>query len=293
MDVGLIGIGNMGRGVALSLLRAGHGVTVYNRTAERAQRLAGEGAVVAESIRDACRPGVVLTMLADDAAVESAVAQNGGILASLQTGGLHVSLSTISVALSDRLTALHHGAGQEYAAAPVFGRPDAAEAGRLAVVVAGPAASIERARPLFEALGPTLKAIEGRPALANVVKLCGNFLLASAIESLAEAFALARSSGVEPAELLEFLTGTMFPAPVYRNYGGLMVESRYEPAGFAARLGAKDVSLVLEAAAAAGAQMPVASLVHSRLTTAIDRGHGEKDWAVLGRVAAEDAGLET
>jgi 3-hydroxyisobutyrate dehydrogenase-like beta-hydroxyacid dehydrogenase len=293
MDAGLIGIGSMGRGIALSLLRGGHRLTVYNRTAERAQRLAADGALVAASIHEACQAGVVLTILADDAAVEGVVSQEGGILASLPPGGLHVSLSTISVALSERLATIHHAAGQEYVAAPVFGRPDAAEASRLAIVAAGSAAAVERARPLFEALGPTLKVIDGRPSLANVVKLCGNFLLASVIESLAEAFALARTSGVEPAELLDFLTGTMFPAPVYRGYGGLMVESRYEPAGFAARLGAKDVSLVLQAAERAGAQMPVANLVHGRLVRAIDRGYGEQDWAVLGRLAAEDAGLES
>src|SRR6201996_6069157 len=156
MDVGLIGLGGMGTGMAKSLLRAGHRVTVFNRTQPRAEALRADGATVAASIAEACRSGIVMTMVADDAALESQVFGDGGILASLPHGGIHISCSTIGVALSDRLTAAHSAAGKEFISCPVFGRPDAAEAGRLAVVAAGPVDAVNRCKPLFEAFGPKL-----------------------------------------------------------------------------------------------------------------------------------------
>jgi 3-hydroxyisobutyrate dehydrogenase-like beta-hydroxyacid dehydrogenase len=232
-----------------------------------------------------------MTMLADDPAVEGAVYGDAGILKSLRKGGVHISLSTIGVRLSERLTAEHAKAGQEYVAAPVFGRPDAAEGGRLTVAAAGRRETLERYKPLFKAMGPKLFMVGERPALANVVKLSGNFLIASAVESLSEAIAFARKSGVDAAVLLEFLTGTLFAAPVYKTYGTIIVEGKYEPAGFALPLGLKDVRLVLQAAEAQNVAMPVASVVRDRMLTALARGHEKKDWSVIGRVAAEDAGL--
>ncbi len=204
MDVGLIGLGGMGTGMAKSLLRAGHAVTVFNRTRARADALRANGATVAATIADACRTGIVMTMVADDAALESQVFGDTGILASLPRGGIHISCSTIGVALSDRLTAAHSAAGQEFISCPVFGRPDAAEAGRLAVVAAGPAAAVNRCKPLFEAFGPKLLIAGEKPSLANVVKLSGNFLIASVLESLSEAIAFARKSGVDAATLSGF-----------------------------------------------------------------------------------------
>jgi len=291
MDVSLLGLGRMGAGIARSLLRAGHHVTVYNRTRERADALGAEGALVAASVAEACRNEVVFTMVADDAALEAMVFGTGGILASLPRGGAHVSLSTIGVALSDKLTAEHAKAGQGYVAAPVFGRPEAAAAGRLAVVAAGPDEIIQGCKPLFAAMGPSLYVAGDRPAMANVVKLCGNFLIASVLETLSEAIAFARKSGVDAADLLNFLTAGLFNAPVYKTYGNLIVQGQHEPAGFLLPLGLKDVRLVLEAAEAAGVPMPVASVLRDRFLTAIARGHQEKDWSVIGRVAAEDAGL--
>ena len=291
MDAGLIGLGKMGAGIARSLLRGGHRLTVYNRTASRAEALRGEGARVAGSIGEACGAGVVLTMLADDAALESIVYGDGGVLASLPAGGLHISLSTISVALSDRLAADHARAQQAYLAAPVFGRPEAAAAAGLIIVAAGLASSVERAKPLFAAMGPRLVTFGEKPSSANVVKLSGNFLLSSVIESLAETIALARKSGIDPAALHDFLTSTLFNAPVYKTYGAMIVEGRHEPAGFEATLGLKDVRLVLQAAESASVPMPMASVVHDRFVTAIARGNANKDWSVLGRLAAEDAGL--
>jgi 3-hydroxyisobutyrate dehydrogenase-like beta-hydroxyacid dehydrogenase len=291
MDAGLIGLGKMGSGIAKSLLRAGHHVTVYNRTQSRAEALRADGAVVAGSPAEACRNDVVFTMVADDAALESLVFAEGGILASLPRGAVHVSLSTISVALSDKLAAEHARAGQGYLAAPVFGRPEAAEAGRLAVVVGGAEALVQKCKPLFEAMGPKLFVVGERPSMANVVKLSGNFLIAAVLESLAEALAFARKSGVDAGALMEFLTATLFNAPVYKTYGELIVQGKHEPAGFALPLGLKDVRLVLQAAEAASVPMPIASVVRDRFITAMARGNQDKDWSVIGRVAAEDAGL--
>jgi 3-hydroxyisobutyrate dehydrogenase-like beta-hydroxyacid dehydrogenase len=291
VDAGLIGLGKMGNGIARNLLRGGHALTVYNRTVERAEALRNDGARIASSVADACGSGVVLTMVADDAALESVVYGERGILASLPAGGVHISLSTISVALSDRLAADHARAPQEYVAAPVFGRPEAAASAALIVVAAGPTTGIERAKPLFSEMGSKLVVLGEKPSLANVVKLCGNFLFVCVIETLAEAFAFARKSGVDPTVLYDFLTSTMFSTPIYKMYGSMITRDKYEPAGFETRLGFKDVRLVLQAAESAAVPMPVASVIHDRLVTAIARGNAEKDWSVLGRIAAEDAGL--
>lgn len=233
MDVSLLGLGSMGTGIAKSLLRAGHRVTVFNRTRARAEALRSSGAVVAPSLPEAARGEIVFTMVADDTALESFVFGAGGILASLPHGGVHVSLSTISVALSDKLAAEHAKAGQGYVAAPVFGRPEAAEGGKLAVVAAGPQTLIEKCQPLFSAMGPHLYIAGERPSLANVVKLSGNFLIATVLESLSEVVAFARKAGADPTALLDFLTAGLFNAPVYKNYGRLILQEQFEPAGFA------------------------------------------------------------
>jgi 3-hydroxyisobutyrate dehydrogenase-like beta-hydroxyacid dehydrogenase len=291
MDVGLIGLGRMGAGIAKSLLRAGHRVTVYNRTRERAEALRKDGATVASSIAEACRGDAVLTMLADDAAVEAVVFGENGVLKSLARGQAHISLSTISVALSDRLAAEHSRAGQEFIASPVFGRPEAAEQAKLAVVVAGSKAAVERFNPLWEAIGQKLLVIGEQPSKANVVKLTGNFLIATVLESLGEALAFARKSGVDATALLDFLTSTLFNAPVYKTYGALIVEGKHDHVGFALPLGFKDVRLVMQAAEARAVPMPIASVLHDRFVTAMARGYERMDWSVIGQVAAEDAGL--
>jgi len=291
MEIGLIGLGRMGTGIAKSLLRSGHRLTVFNRTRARAESLQSDGANIAGSVAEACRSSVVFTMVADDAALEALVFGESGVLSSLRKDSIHVSLSTISVALSDRLSAEHAKAAQQFVAAPVFGRPEAAESAKLSVVVAGPSASVERCKPLFESMGPKLLVVGERPSMANVVKLCGNFLIATVLESLAESLTFARKSGVDPQMLLDFLTTTMFTAPVYKSYGELIVQGKHEPAGFALPLGLKDVRLVLQAAESAGVPMPIASVLRDRFITALARGNQDKDWSVIGRVAAEDAGL--
>lgn len=292
MEIGFIGLGNMGRGMAQNLISAGHSVTVWNRTAGRADDLQKLGARVATSPAEVARMGIVVTMVADDAALESVVFGEKGILKALPDGGLHISASTISVALSKRLALAHAAAHQSYIAAPVFGRPEAAAAKKLSVVAAGADADIARAQPIFDAIGQRTFIAGAEPSIANTIKVLGNFLIATTIESFGEAFALARKSGIAPEKFLEILTGTVFTAPLHRGYGGIIAREAYEPAGFAASLGLKDARLVLQAADAAGVPLPIASVVHDRFLSAVGRGHGEKDWSVIAKLAAEDAGLK-
>lgn len=233
-------------------------------------------------------------MLANDAAVEAVIfgtTEVPGVLEGLAQGAVHVSMSTISVAFSEHLTAVHKAAEQAYLAAPVFGRPEAAEAAKLWIVTAGEAEQIERCRPLFEVMGLGIFTVGEQPHLANLVKLTGNFTIASVLESLSEAFALMQKSGVPPAQFLEIINTALFKSPLYENYGTIMAQERYEPAGFKLNLGLKDVRLVLEAAENATVPMPLASLLRDHFLEAIARGYGEIDWAGLGRVNAEKAGL--
>src|SRR3989441_7068204 len=292
MNIGFIGLGSMGLPMARHLLQAGHKLTVYNRTRARADQLKPFNPVVADSPAAAGRDAEVLvTRVADAAALEDVMLGPDGALAALPRGAIHVSMSTISPALSRRLAERHRAAGQTYVAAPVFGRPQAAEAKQLWIVAAGPPAALERCRPLFDAMGQgTIMAGED-PARANVIKLAGNFLLAAAIEALGEAFALGRKYGIEPAELLDIVNGKLFRSPIYENYGRLIAEERYEPAGFKLRYGLKDVRLALAAADEVAAPLPLASLVRDHYLSAVARGWQEIDWAGLARVAAADAGL--
>ncbi len=291
MNVGFIGLGQMGRGIAANLVKAGHAVTVWNRTPGRAGELKSAGAQVAASAAEAAASGIVITMLADDHAVESVVFGKNGILGALPRGGIHISISTISVALSERLTAAHREAGQEYIAAPVFGRPEAAAAAKLFVVGAGPATTLQKCQPLFDAISQRTFLAGDEPRSANVIKLAGNFLIASTIEIFGEAFALARKSGIAAPEFLEILAGTLFTAPFQVGYGGIIAREAYDPAGFAAVLGLKDLRLVLAAADSAGVPMPVASVVRDRFQAAVGRGYRDKDWSVIAKLAAEDSGL--
>jgi len=291
MNVGFVGLGNMGQPIARNLLKAGHELVVFNRTRRKAQDLVPWNARVAATLAEACAPGVVTTMLSDDHAVGECVFGENGILNSLPAGGLHLSLSTISVKLSQHLAEQHGKHGQSYVAAPVFGRPQAAESAQLVVVAAGPGEAIERARPLLEAVGRKLFVLGEHAPRANALKLSGNFLIASMLEALSEAFALARKHGIEPAQALEILN-TLFQSPVYEGYGRLMVERRFDPAGFKMTLGLKDVRLVLAAAAAVSVPMPLASLVHDQMTSCVARGMGDTDWAALSRLVAENAGLK-
>jgi 3-hydroxyisobutyrate dehydrogenase-like beta-hydroxyacid dehydrogenase len=291
MKAGFIGLGSMGLPMARNLLKAGHEVTVYNRTQERAEGLRAEGATIAGRAGDACRSDVLITMLADDPATR-AVVFGGKLIPELVAGAVHVSMSTISVALAKELTLAHADAGSQYISAPVFGRPDAAEAAKLAIVAAGPAGAIKKCQPLFDAMGHRTFVVGEEPSKANTVKLAGNFLILSVIESLGEAYALLRKSGVAPEQYLEIMTSTLFAAPVYKTYGNLIAKEQFLPAGFKLPLGLKDVSLVLAAAADARAPMPVASLVRDHILAAIARNGEDLDWSSFSRISAENAGLK-
>lgn len=293
MRVGFIGTGQMGRPMAANLLRAGHELTAYNRTRARAAALAAAGARVAETPAAAADGAeVLITMLADDAAVEAALFGDDGAFYALAPGAVHACMATVGVEFSRELGRAHAEAGHGYVAAPVFGRPAAAEAAKLWVVAAGAAEARQRCAPLFEALAQGVFALGEEPERASVVKLAGNFLIAAMIEALGEAFVLTRKHGVPPADFLQ-VVGSLFGSPLYQNYGGLVAEQRYQPPGFALKLGLKDVRLVLQAADAAAAPLPLASLLHLRLLTAVAHGWGDDDWAALARLAAGNAGLET
>ena len=289
MRVGFIGLGHMGSGMAENLIKAGHEVTVYNRTRDKEQTLLDRGAVSAIRIADACRGVAVFSMLADDRAVEGVVYGDQGILAHLPKGAIHISSSTISVALSERLTADHAAAGQQFIAAPVFGRPDMAAVGQLFVVAAGASEAIERATPLLQAIGQKIFVVSDMPKAANLVKLSGNFLLASVIKSLGEAMALVGKAGLDRRQYLNFLTSTIFDVPVYKTYGGLIANRKFEPAAFGAPLGHKDIRLALAAAEDLRVPMPLASLLHDRFLTLLAHGGDNLDWSAIGQLAAKDA----
>jgi 3-hydroxyisobutyrate dehydrogenase-like beta-hydroxyacid dehydrogenase len=290
MKVGFIGLGRMGVGMAARLLEAGHELTIYNRTRSREQPLLAKGARAAVDIADASRADAVFTMLADDIAVENVIHGDRGMLAHLPSGAIHISASTISVALSERLTADHARLGQRFIAAPVFGRPEVAAAGRLFVVAAGASDAIERASPLFEAVGQRTFVISEEPRAANLVKLSGNFLIASVIESLGEAMALVSKGGVDKRQYLEILTSTLFSAPVYKTYGDLIAQEKFEPAGFAVALGHKDIRLVLAAGEELRVPLPLANLLRDRFLNLLAHGGETLDWSAVGALAARDAG---
>jgi len=290
MKVGFIGLGSMGSGIAANLLKAGHEVTVYNRTASKAEPLVKQGARHALKVADACQGDVVMTMLADDPALEGVTFGDGGILAALRQGAVHSSLSTISVALSEKLASAHAEHGQRYLSSPVFGRPEAAAAGKLFVTVAGTADAVDTCMPLFEAIGQKTFHFGTRPADANLVKLSGNFLITCVIESLAEAMALVGKAGLDQHQFLDFLTSTLFVAPVYKTYGAMIADKKFEPAGFSAPLGWKDNRLVLAAAETLRVPLPLASLIYNRFVTLMAQGGESLDWSAISKLAAEDAG---
>ena len=293
MDVGFIGLGHMGAGIAANLLRAGHCVTVYNRTPAKAEALVAQGATRASRIADACRGEAVITMLADDDAVADVVLGEGGVVESLPVGALHVSSSTISISMSERLATAHAKAGQRFVAAPVFGRPDMAAAGRLFIAAAGEPAAVAAAAPLFDAIGQKTFIVSETPKAANLVKLSGNFLIAAAIEALGEAIALVGKGGVERHQYVDMLTSTLFDAPIYKTYGALIAGGKFEPAGFSAPLGAKDIRLALAAGEELRVPLPLANLLHDRFLTLLAHGGDKLDWSAIGALAGKDAGVPT
>jgi 3-hydroxyisobutyrate dehydrogenase-like beta-hydroxyacid dehydrogenase len=293
MKVGFIGLGHMGAGMAANLLKAGHEVTVYNRTRAKVEALVRQEAKAAATIADACQGEAVFTMLANDNVVEAIVFGENGILESLPAGAIHISSSTISIGLAKRLAAAHTGVRQSFVAAPVFGRPELAAAGKLYVLAAGELAVVQTAAPLFDAIGQKTFVVSETPESAYLVKLSGNFLIGSVIEALGEAMAFVGKGGLDAHQYVEILTSTLFDAPIYKTYGTLLADRKFEPAGFAAPLAQKDIRLVLAAAEKLRVAMPIASLLRDRFLTLLAHGGERLDFAAIGALAAKDAGETT
>jgi 3-hydroxyisobutyrate dehydrogenase-like beta-hydroxyacid dehydrogenase len=292
MRIGFIGLGNMGSAIARNLINAGHELKLYNRTRSRAEVLEPLGATIAETPATAATDvEVLITMLADDHAVEQVLFEPGKAVELLSPGAIHISMSTISVSLSRRLAETHESRRQHYLAAPVFGRPEAAQAAKLFVVAAGSAEQVEYCRPIFDVIGQKIfHPSEDAPA-ANVIKLAGNFLITTVIEGLAEAFALGRKFDIAPDSLLQVLTESIFNAPVYRTYGAMIAADKFEPVGFKLPLGLKDNRLLLAAGEEAAVPMPFASVVRDRFLTAMATGLSEADWSAIARISYENAGI--
>ena len=290
MKLGFIGLGRMGAAMVANLVKAGHEVTVFNRSPGKSSLLIQLGAKEAADLAGACGGDAVITMLADDEAASDTVFGAGRLMDSLPQGAVHLSMSTISVALSKRLAQAHAQAGQRYIAAPVFGRPDMASAARLFIVAAGDPATIDECQPLFRAMGQKTIPIGTEPAAANLVKLSGNFLMASAIEALGEAVALIGKAGIDRRAYIDLLTSSIFDVPAYKTYGALIAQGKYQPAAFAAPLGYKDIRLALAAAETLHVPMPLASLLHDRFLRLFAQGGDNLDWSAIGGLAAQDAG---
>jgi 3-hydroxyisobutyrate dehydrogenase-like beta-hydroxyacid dehydrogenase len=292
MHTGFIGLGRMGTGMVNNLLAAGHSVAVFNRSREKSAALESAGARIAGTPADACKGAeAVFTMVTDDAATEAVVFGPDGVAAALEPDAIHVAHSTISLDLARRLTEEYRKRSRGYLSAPVFGRPEAAQAAKLIVVPAGDPRLIERCQPLFSAIGRKTFIAGAEPWMANLVKLCGNFTIISLIEMFGEASAVLRKSHVDPQAFLDIMN-ELYGSPVVRNYGQMIVDERYEPAGFAMRTGLKDTRLMLQASEQAEAPMPMASLIRDVYLSALAHGQEHMDWASIAKVAARNAGVE-
>jgi 3-hydroxyisobutyrate dehydrogenase-like beta-hydroxyacid dehydrogenase len=291
MKVGFIGLGAMGTAMASNLLAAGHTLTVWNRSEAAAAPLVSLGAKLARTVDRAAQGEVLCSMLANDQAVRDIILDSG-LLDAMDPGTVHVNHATISVALAKELAEAHAKRGLEYVAAPVFGRPDVAAAGKLNILVAGKASGVEKARPLLEAMSAKLWPMGDAPERANVVKIAGNFMLATAIESMAEASALTRAYYISAADFLDVMTNTLFASPAYQGYGKLIAEQRFKPAGMKLPLGLKDVELALTAGGTAHVPLPLAGVVRDSLLEALAAGDEDVDWSALALVSARRARLD-
>lgn len=291
--IGFVGLGGMGSAMAANILKAGFGLRVYNRTPERAGPLVRQGATQADTPAGAAEAGgIVVTMLTNDQAVEEVAFGENGLGEVLGEGGVHVSMSTISPELARRLAERHAALGTQYVAAPVFGKPDAAAAQKLWIATAGPEVAKARVRPLLNAMGQGVYDFGEDTGAANVVKLTGNFLLGAAIEAMGEAFTLAQQSGIDRQAVFALFSETLFNCPVYKNYGKMIAAEHYQPVGAVPSLIRKDFGLVLAEAKTRNVPMPLAGLVHDRLTSMVAKGREDRDWAGFAGEISESAGLE-
>ncbi|MDR3526761.1 MAG: NAD(P)-dependent oxidoreductase [Rhizomicrobium sp.] len=291
MKIGFIGLGGMGAGIAANILRGGHEVVAWNRSPGPLAALVAQGAIAAPTAQETLETDIVFSMLANDGALQD-VGLDGPLLAKASRGLVHVNMATVSIAFARTLQKTHKAFGIGYVAAPVFGRPDAAAAGKLTVIAAGAPADIARVEPILVMLGAKYACVGPDPVQANLFKITGNFMIAAAIESMGEAAALLRKGGVDPVLFFDVMTNANFSAPVYKIYGKIIADQAYDKAGFKLSLGYKDAGLTLAAAKELEAPMPLASMVHDHFIEAMAVGWSEKDWAALARLAAERAGLK-
>lgn len=290
MQIGFVGLGKMGSGMARSLIKAGQSPIVWNRSPDPVDALVREGARRAGSVADVFQSEIVVTMLATDQSIRETIL-DGRVLSHARPGLVHIVSSTISVGFADELEGLHRAHDLGFVSAPVLGRPDVAQAGELNVLAAGEGDAIIRAMPVLEMFGKKVWPVGARPATANVAKLAANFALASAIETMAESCALARRHDLKPETLMEIFVGTLFAAPAYKIYGPIVAGRRFEPAGFLLEHGLKDVRQAIEAGERAGVPLPFASIVRDNFIDAIAHGDSHKDWSAIADVAYRRAGL--
>jgi len=291
--IGFVGLGSIGLPLATNLLESGYQLRVYNRTAAKAQPLVEKGAIAVASPAEVVEPGgIVITLLSNDQALEEVVLGKQGLLSSLTADSVHLSMSTVAPATAQKLAAQHKQQGAHYLAAPVFGRPDAVAARKLWLCLSGHDAAKVRVRPLLEKVGQGIFDFGDEAGAANVVKLAGNFLIISAIEAMAEAFTLAEKNGIDRTQIANLFGQTLFACPIYQNYGRMIAQQQYEPAGFKLSLGLKDVTLALQTASASQMPLPLASLLHDRLLAAVANGKGDIDWTGLALTVSEEAGLK-
>jgi 3-hydroxyisobutyrate dehydrogenase-like beta-hydroxyacid dehydrogenase len=292
MEIGFIGLGSMGLPMAANLLAAGHKLRVYNRTGSKAEALVKRGAeLTSKSAAVATPGGVVITMLADDTALEGVVVGVDSIAHRLAPGGIHISMSTIAPATSRKLAHYHAENGSSYVAAPVFGRPEAARAKRLWICTSGPQHEKHKVAEILAAMGQKTFDFGEDPGAANAVKLSGNFLIAAAMESMAEALAMLEKSNIDRVAAIEMLSSTLFACPVYQGYGKAIAEMRHTPVGFSLPLGLKDIELALKTSGEVRAPMPVASILRDRFLASIAKGREDLDWSGFALGARDDAGL--
>jgi len=292
-EIGFIGLGNMGVPMAHALIDAGFKLVVYNRTSSKAQPHVEKGARLASTVADAVpRGGIVITMVSDDAALEAVVGGEDGVAARLGSGGVHVSMSTVSPITSRAVAKLVEDRGGYHISAPVFGRPERAAARQLWIIMSGAMKPRDRVKPLFAAMGQKTYEFGEDPGAANIVKLINNFMITSAIEVISEGLALAEKNNIDPKQVASVLGEAMFNCPLYKSYFDIITNRRFTPPGFRMELGLKDIDLVISTATDSRVPMPMATVIHNRVLQNLAKGRGDLDWAAVALGAFEDAGLK-